>query len=84
MSYKWNLRALGAKLPNLCRTTWPTLTILATKFQEDESFWKNALYDQITHKILYKIGIHTYVLQIEPNERWAENCQSGVGRHGRF
>ena len=60
------------------------MTILATEVNEAESYWKNALYGQIAHKIFHKIYIHTYVLQIEPKEPWTENCQSCVGRHGRF
>ena len=58
--------------------------IFAIKVHEDLSFWKNALQERIAHKILYKICVHTYVLQVEPKEPWAENSQSGVGRHGRF
>ncbi len=73
-----------AKVAKLCRTTWSILRILATKVHEAESFWKNSLDVWIAHKILHKICIHTYVLQIEPKEPWAENCQSSVGRHGRF
>ena len=41
------------------------------KVHEDESFWKNALSVRIAHTILYKICIHSYVLQIEPKEPWA-------------
>ena len=63
---------------------WSILTILATKVDEAESFWKNDLYGLMTHKILYNICIQTYVLQIEPKEPWPEYCQSRVLRHGRF
>ncbi len=55
---------------------WSILTILATKVDEAESFWKNALYDRIARKSLHKICLHTYVLQIEPEVLWAKNCLS--------
>ena len=78
------LSGLGREtLKVLCDDMW-VLTILAIKVHEAKTFWKNPLYGLIACKILYKICINTYVLQIEPKQPWAENCQSCVRRHGRF
>ncbi len=80
MSYKSNPKSLRRKAAKVVLDDMWDLNEVAKKVNEAESFWKNALYGRIAHKILRKICMHTYVLQVEPKE----NCQSCLGRHGQF